>query len=167
MTTSVCVNTYTHSITYVSDNILRSLQDIVRLSGLSPEGLMWTSINLALKAWIESGHLETVILEVYNPTTGKLVARWDLEMEYGWTPDADGRFWVDTDQIKMAIRKAGVWPSSCLYEVVMVTKSGRPDVPGWGPRSLRSTAGFVKQSLGTTVEHCGLGAACSYYRRRN
>lgn len=167
MTTSVCVNTYTHSVTYVSDNVLRSLQDIVRMSGLSPEHLPWASVNLALKTWINSGHLETVILEVYNPATAKLVARWDLEMEYGWTEDGDGRFWVDTNQIKLAIKKAGVWPSDCLYEVLMVTKSGRPEVSGWGSRLLRSTAGLIKQSLGTTVEHCGLGAACSYYRRRN
>ncbi len=34
MSTFVAVNTYTHSVTYVTDNILRSLQDIVRLSGL-------------------------------------------------------------------------------------------------------------------------------------
>ena len=168
MSTSVRVNTYTHSITYVSDNILRSLQDIVRMSGLSPEKVLsqWASISLALKTWIDSGHLETVILEVYNPGTGKLVARWDLEMEYAWNGDGDGRFWVDTDQIRIAIKKQGVWPSDCLYDVIMSTKYGRPDVPGWGPCSLRSTDGFIKHSLGTTVEHSGLGASASYYRKR-
>ena len=36
MSTFVAVNTYTHSVTYVTGNILRSLQDIVRLSGLNP-----------------------------------------------------------------------------------------------------------------------------------
>ena len=34
--TSVAVNTYTHSVTYVADNILKSMKDIVRLSGLDP-----------------------------------------------------------------------------------------------------------------------------------
>jgi len=32
---------------------------------------------------------------------------------------------------------------------------------------LRSTEGFIKQSLGTTIEHSGLGAAASYYRKRS
>ncbi len=36
MSTFVTVNTYTHSVTYVTDNILRSLQDIVRLTLPSP-----------------------------------------------------------------------------------------------------------------------------------
>ena len=167
MSTTVCVNTYTHSVTYVSDNILRTLEDIIRMSGLSPERVnsSWASINLALKTWLGTHHLVKVVLEVYNPSTGKLVTRWDLEVEYGWSQGGDGRFWVDTDQIATAIKKAGLWPSDCLYDVIMSTKPGRPDVPGWGPCSLRSTDGFVKQSLGTTVEHCGLGVACSYYRR--
>ena len=34
--TSVVVNTYTHSVTYVAENILKSLKDIIRLSGLDP-----------------------------------------------------------------------------------------------------------------------------------
>jgi hypothetical protein len=43
MSTFVAVNTYTHSVTYVTDNILRSLQDIVRLSGLK-HGKLYSSI---------------------------------------------------------------------------------------------------------------------------
>jgi hypothetical protein len=36
MSTAVIVNTYTFSATYVTDNILRTLEDIVRDSGLDP-----------------------------------------------------------------------------------------------------------------------------------
>ncbi len=36
--TAVAVNVYshTHSVTYVAENILKSLKDIIRLSGLDP-----------------------------------------------------------------------------------------------------------------------------------
>ena len=168
MRISVSVNTYTHSVTYVSDNILRSLQDIVRLSGLSPENLanQWASIDLALKTWMKSQHLEKVILEVYDPGTSKLVRRWDLNLDYAWTGSGDGRFWVDTEQIKAAIRKAGYWSSTCHYDIIMSNKPGHPDVDGWGPCAFRSTEGFIKQSLGSTIEHCGLGASASYYRKK-
>jgi hypothetical protein len=37
--TSVAVNTYTHSVVYVADNILKSMKDIIRLSGLDPTNL--------------------------------------------------------------------------------------------------------------------------------
>jgi hypothetical protein len=115
---------------------------------------------------MESKHLEKVILEVYDPKTQGLVIRWDLEIEYGWS-DGNGRFWVDTEQLKNAIKKTGVWPSDCMYDILLSNKSGRPDVEGWGPHALRSTDGFIKQSLGTTIEHSGLGAAASYYRKRS
>ena len=166
MSVSVAVNTYTYSVTYLADNILRSLQDVVRLSGLDPEKIanQWASIQKALTTWMESKHLQKVILEVYDPKTQGLAVRWDLEIEYGWS-DSNGRFWVDTEQLKTAIKKAGVWPSDCKYDIILSNKEGRPDVDGWGPCSLRSTSGFVKQSLGTTIEHSGLGAAASYYRK--
>ena len=167
MSTFVSVNTYTHSVTYVTDNILRSLQDIVRLSGLDPYQIAddWTVLERGIKTWIESKHLEIIVLEVYNPSTDALVGRWDIDIAYEWSGGGGGRFWVDTEQIKIAIKKAGVWPGSSKYSIICRTKSGRPDVDGWSTTSFRSTSGMVKQSLGTTIEHGGLGAGTSYYRK--
>jgi hypothetical protein len=167
MSTFVAVNTYIHSVIYVTDNILRSLQDIVRLSGLDPTQIAddWTALERGIKTWIESKHLESIVLEVYTPSTDALIGRWDIDIAYEWSGDGGGRFWVDTEQIKIAIKKAGVWPGSSKYSIICRTKSGRPDVDGWSTTLFRSTAGMVKQSLGTTIEHCGLGAGTSYYRK--
>lgn len=167
MSTFVAVNTYTHSVTYVTDNILRSLQDIVRLSGLDPSQIAedWTVLERGISTWINSKHLETVVLEVYNPSTDALIGRWDIDISYEWNGDGNGRFWVDTEQIKFAIKKAGVWPGNSKYSIICRNKSGRANVEGWSTTPFRSTAGMVKQSLGTTIEHSGLGAAASYYRK--
>lgn len=167
MSTSVVVNTYTHSVTYVADNIQRTLKNILMLSGLDPGKLTsdWESTNLALRTWIESKHLETVVLEISDASRGSLIGRWDIEISYGWEGGDGSSFWVDTDQIKTAIRKAGVLPSSCEYRLVCLNKSGRPNVSGWTSTTLLSTVGFTRQSLGGTVEHSGLGASASYYRR--
>lgn len=166
MSTFVAVNTYTHSVTYVTDNILRSLQDIVRLSGLDPSQIAeeWEVLERGIKTWIDSKHLETIVLEVYNPSTEVLIGRWDIDIAYEWSGDS-GRFWVDTEQIKIAIKKAGVWPGSSKYGIICKTKSGRADVVGWSTTTFRSTTGMIKQSLGTTIEHSGLGAGASYYRK--
>lgn len=167
MSTFVAVNTYTHSVTYVTDNIHRSLQDIVRLSGLNPAQLSeeWTVLERGISTWINSKHLETVVLEVYNPSTDALIGRWDIDISYEWNGDGNGRFWVDTEQIRFAIKKAGVWPGDSKYTIICRTKSGRANVEGWSTTSFRSTIGMVKQSLGTTIEHSGLGAGASYYRK--
>jgi len=166
MSTFVSVNTYTHSVTYVTDNILRSLQDIVKLSGLNPGQISddWDTLERGIKTWIDSKHLETIVLEVYNPRTNELIGRWDVQIAYEWSGD-NGRFWVDTDQIKAAIKKSGVWPIESKYRIVCCNKDGAENVVGWSPTSLRSASGMIRQSLGTTIEHSGLAAAASYSRK--
>ena len=165
--TSVAVNTYTHSVTYVADNILKSMKDIIRLSGLDPTNLVegWSSNMRALQTWLHSGHLATVVLEIFDPTTDALVGRWDIDVIYT-TGLGDGGFWTDTEQIKYHVRKAGLAPSAAKYRLVLQNKPGRPDVQGWGPTQFRSTEGFVRHSLGSTIEHCGLGSSAAYWRTR-
>jgi hypothetical protein len=164
---TVSVYSYTHSVTYVTDNVLKSLKDIIRLSGLSPANLVnsWESKHRAIKTWIESRHLERVELEIFNPATNALIVRWDLDIVYQWS-NGDGSFYTDTEQLKYAIKKTGVAPESANYEIILKTKLGRPDVSGWGPATSRSTDGMVRQTLGSTVEHSGLGASAAYWRTR-
>lgn len=163
--TTVSVYSYTQSVTYVTDNILKSLKDILRVSGLDPTGLVgdWDALHRGIKAWIDSQHLELVILEVYHPKTDALIIRWDISVSYTWD-SAAGNFWTDTEQLKYAIKKAGLMPIDASYRVVVTTADGRPEVSGWSSSNLRSTDGFVRQSLGTTIEHNGLGANTTYWR---
>jgi hypothetical protein len=163
---AVAVFSYTHSVVYVTDNILKSLKDIILLSGLDPQQLTddWKVLHAGIKTWIESRHLETVTLEIYNPSTDALVVRWDIAVVYTWSLDA-GTFWTDTEQLRYAIKKAGIAPSQARYSVKVHNKPGRPDVNGWTTTTYRSTDGMVRQSLGTTIEHNGLGANASYWRK--
>lgn len=164
--TSVAVNNYTHSVTYVSDNILKSLKDIIRDSGLNPSNLVnsWDSKMLALETWLASEDLLEVRLEIYNPTTDKLIKRWDLTVDYDY--NGDGSFYTDTDQIQYSIRKAGLAPSSAKYSIILFVKKGAIDVPGWSDAENRSTDHLVKQTLGSTINHSGLGTTTRYWRER-
>jgi len=164
--TTVAVYSYTHSVTYVADNILKSLKDILLLSGLDPTKLVdgWESNLRALSTWLGSEHLTKVVLEIYNPKTDALITRWDIDIVYQWSSD-EGSFWTDTEQLKYAIKKAGVAPSEASYRLVMDNKTGRPDVPGWVPTAYRATTGMVRQTLGSTVEHHGLGGSAAYWRK--
>ncbi len=164
--TTVAVNTYTHSVTYVADNILKSMKDIIRLSGLDPTNMVndWSSNMRAIQTWLHSGHLEVVVLEIFNPRTDALVGRWDIDVIYT-TGLGDGGFWTDTEQIKFHVRKAGLARSEARYRLVLQTKSGRPEVDGWGPTQYRSTEGFVRHNLGSTIEYYGLGGSAAYWRK--
>lgn len=164
--TSVSVYSYTHSLTYVADNILKSLKDIIKLSGLDPNKLAsnWASNLHAISTWMTSGHLQRVVLEVYNPKTNGLITRWDINIVYNWS-SGDGSFWTDTEQLAYHIRKNGISPSEASYQLLLDTKPDRPDIPGWGSTTYRPTDGMVRQSLGSTIEHSGLGANAAYWRK--
>lgn len=164
--TIVAVNTYAHSVTYVADNILKSLKDIIRLSGLNPANLVedWEVMMRGLQAWLTSRHLVAVVLEVFDPKTDQLVGRWDIDVIYT-TGAGDGGFWTDTEQIKYHVLKQGVWPSEAKYRVLLQNKPGWLDVNGWSSTQYRSTEGFVRHSLGSTIEHNGLGGSAAYWRK--
>lgn len=164
--TTVAVNTYTHSVTYVADNILKSIKDIIRLSGLDPSKLVdgWDTYMRALKVWLDGQYLERAVLEIFNPKTDALVLRWDMDIVYNWS-SGDGGFWTDTDQLRYHIRKAGLAPSDADYRLLLKHKPGAPDVSGWSTSPYRSTAAMTRQSLGSTIEHSGLGANTAYWRQ--
>jgi len=165
--TSVASYSRTQSVTYVAENILKSLKDIIRLSGMDPTKLVggWVSNQLAISTWLASEHLEKVVLEIYSPVTGKLVTRWDIDIVYSWST-GDGNFWVDTDQLRYAIKKTGTAPENVTYRLMLKTKPGEPTVLGWGSSPFLSTEGFVRHTLGSTIEHNGLGASAAYWRTR-
>lgn len=165
MSTTVVVNTYTHSVTYVTDKLLKSIKDIIRLSGLDPAKFAddWDWMEHGVRTWLNTEDLEKVVLEVYNPSTDALVGRWDFEIYYGY--QGDGSFWVDPDLIRYHIYKQGTIPSSCTYRLLTTTKNGRPDVQGWTRTSFRSTDGFVKQSIGTTIDGSGLSTGTGCWRK--
>jgi len=164
MSTSVAVNTYVHSVTYVTDKMLMSLKEIIRCSGLSPKKFtsQWATLQQGINTWLNSRELETVHLEVYTPQTNALVGRWDFDIYYGTT--GDGGMWVNTDEIKYAITKTGQWPSTCSYRIILTTKPGSQEVDGWSTTTFRSTEGFVRQSLGTTIDGNGLSSGTAYWR---
>jgi len=167
MSTHVAVNTYAHSVTYVANNLLYCMQEIVKKSGLDPGRIAadWAVLERGLAKWLDTEHLTAVTLEVYAPDTDALVGRWDISIGYQWN-GGTGAFWVDTDLIRYAIVKQGHWPSTCAYRIIADTKPGRPDVEGWSKTSYRSTEGFIRQSIGTTLDASGLGGGASYYRKK-
>lgn len=169
MSTLVYVNTYTHSVTFVTDKMLTSLKRIIVWSGLDPAKLTgeehWRTLERGVRTWLDSKHLEMLTLEVYRPGTNALVNRWDFPIEYSYGSGADGSMWVDADAIRHAIKKCGFDPAGCDYRIIATTKAGRPEVAGWGAATLLSTAGFVRHSVGTTIAANSLATQTAYWRK--
>jgi hypothetical protein len=165
MSTFTVSFTYAHTVAYVTDKMLHTILGIIRQIGLDPSHFTddWDTNERAISTWLASRDLERVILEVYDPATGKAAGRWDMDVVYATV--GDGSLWLDTDHVSYAIRKAGLVPESCSYDLLLTTKPGRPDVQGWGRRDLRSMAGFKRYSIGASVGGNGLTAQTAYWSR--
>ena len=166
MSTNVSVNTYTYSVTYVTQQMMRSIKLILMMSGLSLENLRdgWASVELAINTWLASGDLEKVTIEIYKPASGALVTRWDFEIDYSYSTADDGALWADPEAISAAIRKAGAVASTCEYEFKLLAPGG-PKVPGWGPVPYRSTVGFNQHSVGTTISGSPIAATTTFWSK--
>lgn len=169
MRTSVAVNVHTYSVTHVASNMLRSLRQIIRETGLSVQLMIdqWDWLERGVATWLESGHLKALILEVFDPSDriDDRRGRFDFNIDYGYYSGGDGELWLDPDTVRQAIRKNGSYPSSCSYRFVADVADGAPVVSGWESTTLRSTAGFTRHTVGTAVAGGSLGAGLSYYRR--
>lgn len=164
-TTAVRVNTYTHSVAYITDQLLNSIQTILVQAGLDLDNFLsdWESTERAIKTWLTSKHLEKITVEIYDPITSNLLTRWDMDVDYTTGSSADGTFWADSDALAYAIRKCGKIPSSCKYKLIIKNKEGRPDVPGWSSTQYRSLGNLTNRSIGTTADAGGLGTGVSYW----
>ncbi len=168
--TTVRVNTTTYTTTYVAGNLLRSLKQLITGCGLDPHRLVgadYTTLELGIKTWLDSRHLEAVTLEVFKPGTGALVGRFDFGIDYGYGAADDGGFWLDSDSVAFAIRKSGVSAADCDYRILADNKPGRPDVAGWSTTSYRFTDGFTCHAVGTAIGAGSVGVGITYYARNS
>jgi hypothetical protein len=153
-------------VTYVTAKLLLTLKEIIREIGLDPSKLTngWENYERAISTWLGNRELESITLEVHHPRTSGLVARWDIEIRYASVGDGSS-LWVDTAAIRYAIIKHGLVPSDCLYDIKVKNRPGYTPVAGWEPCEFRSTDGFKRLSLGSTVGGNGLSAETAYWSR--
>ena len=166
MGTAVQVNVHTYATTHVATNLIRSLKQLVVSCGLDATKLVgdWRILEDGVATWLGTRHLERLVLEVYSTATGRLVRRFDFDVDYGYHPAGDGDLWIDPDTVDYAIRKAGQLPANCSYDILAQTSPGRPDVAGWSTGTWRSTAGLTRRSVGATVGGGHLGASLGVWK---
>ena len=167
MSTTVRVNTAVYAATHVATNLLRSIRQLVRETGMDTPQLtgQWQTIERGVATWLRGGHLRMMVLEVFDPVSDQLIGRFDFAIDYGYYASGDGDLWLDSQAVGHVVRKAGYRTSDCDYRIVVDTAPGAAEVIGWSSTEFRSTAGFSRHSIGTTVGGGSLGASLSYYRR--
>ncbi len=155
----------TNTAIYVSDKMRNFLKLLVNYYGLDPEAVVeaWSDwVDRAVRKWLETGHLEAIVIEFYRPGSDTALARWELPIRYDGNGEDD--MWVDRAFFEDTFDKAKAPPRNCSYRIVLTTQEGRPDVPGVGPTTLRSINGMVAREAGTVIATPDVMASARYYR---
>ena len=156
--------TYAYSVAYVTDNMLKSMKQVVSAIGLYPNKFLnlWETYSQGIEMWLADGDMRSMTLEVYNPIANTLIRRLDMDVRYS-DLDGDGSFfWSDIDQIARAIEDAGVSPIDAEYGILVGIRHGSRVINNWRSVQERSIDHMVRQGLGKNSEAIGLGTNLSY-----
>jgi hypothetical protein len=145
--------------------MLNVLREVIRENGLSPEKLMddWDTISRGMRVWIQSGHLEKIVIEFFKPGTSEVSARWDFPITYSGS-GLDDDMWLDKNYLRQIIAKAARPSVLDSYRVLLITTSGKPAVDGFQTVPLLSTAKLTSYSGGTVVATSHLTSSATYWR---
>lgn len=155
----------THSVTFLSDNLLNTLREVIRENGLSPEKLMQDRDTIArgMRTWLFSGHLTNVIVEFFRPGASAADARWEFPVGYSGS-GVDDDMWLDKNYLRQLIAKAKRPALDCSYRVVLCTSAGAANVDGFSDCTLRSTGQLVSRSAGTVIATGHITAGVTYWK---
>ena len=154
--TAVRVNTTAYATTHVATNMLKSIRKSRVGWPRHRAGLLnnWAVLENGVSTWLGSGHLQSLVLEVFDPTlaTGKdLVGRFDFVIDYGYYGDGNGELWLDPDTVSYASARTAAtrvdaatasWPTRCPEN---------RQSPDGSDMTFRSTNGFTRHTVGAAI----------------
>jgi Bacterial HORMA domain 2 len=157
--------TQTHSIVFLSDNLRNTLREVIRENEISPNKLMqdWETIERGIQTWLQSGHLNNIVVEFFKPGAWMSSARWEFPIGYAGSSVHDD-MWLDKNYLRQLIAKSARPSTDCTYRIILCTNTGRPNVEGFSDCSFLSTGTLAARQAGTVIATGHMTAAVTYWR---
>jgi hypothetical protein len=152
--------TRTHTATHLTDVILGTISDILADLGISIARLRddWEQNENAIKAWIEEGSLDTVVLECHRPS-GTLASVIEFPVSYTASGDGNAEFTASRARAARFRAKLDRVPTGTTYRLFCTFRGPRTSQPGWGPGQRASIEGLRGITFGTlgSAPHASTG----------
>jgi len=149
--TSTSTYTYsrTHTATHLTDVILGTISDILADLNVNMDRLRrdWVQNENAIKAWIEEGSLDAVVLECHQPSgTVAPVIEFPVSTTAG---DGNAEFTASRARLARFRAKIDRMPAGTTYRLFCTFRAPRTEQPGWGPGQRASTDGLRGITFGS------------------
>jgi hypothetical protein len=154
-----------HSIVFMSDNMRNTLREVIREYGISPGKLMqdWDTIERGIQTWLQSGHLNNIVVEFFKPGASEASARWEFPILYTGS-GIDDDMWLDKNYLRQLIAKSKRPTSDCTYRIILCTDNGAPAVSGFTSCSFLRTGQMSARQAGTVIATGHMTAGATYWR---
>ncbi|MFD6594765.1 hypothetical protein ACFWFH_15020 [Streptomyces coelicoflavus] len=160
--TSTYTYSYTraHTATHLTDVILGTITNILadlKIS-LDPLSRDWVQNENAIKAWIEEGSLDAVVLECHQPS-GAVAPVIEFPVSYTTSGDGNAEFTASRARAARFRAKFDQVPRGTTYRLFCTFNGPRTPQPGWGPGQRASTDGLRGITFGTlgSAPHASTG----------
>src|SRR5260370_20814010 len=152
-------------VVFVIDNLRNTLREVIREYGLSPNKLVqdWETIERGIQAWLQSGHLNNIVVEFFKPGASAASARWEFPIGYTGS-GVDDDMWPDKNYLRQLIAKSARPSADCSYRIVLCTDRGAPTVAGFVDCLFLSTATLSVRQAGTVIATPHMTASTTYWR---
>jgi hypothetical protein len=159
------VFTQTHSIVFLSDNLRNTLREVIRENGISPQKLVqdWEVIEQGIQTWLQSRHLNNIVVEFFKPGASIASARWEFPIGYTGSGVEDD-MWLDKAYLRQLIAKAKRPTTDCTYRILLCTNAGAPTVAGFTSCTFLSTGQLAARQAGTVISTGHISAGATYWK---
>lgn len=159
-TTHTYSYTRTHTATHLTDVILGAIADILGDLRVNVERLErdWVQNENAIKAWIEEGVLDTVVLECHQPS-GTVAPVMEFPVSYSTSGAGDPEFTASRARLARFRAKLDRVPAGTSYRLFCTFIGPYSTQIGWGPGHRASTDGLRGITFGTvgSAPHASAG----------
>jgi len=156
--------TRTHTATHLTDLILGTITDILAELDINMDRLHrdWVQNENAIKAWVEEGSLDTVVLECHQPS-GAVAPVIEFPVSYTASGAGNTEFTASRARAARFRAKFDRIPSGTTYKLFCTFNGSHTAQPGWGPGTRANTDGLCGITFGTLSSAPHASAGMRYF----
>ncbi|ESZ99762.1 hypothetical protein E0F15_08710 [Frankia sp. B2] len=165
MTSTITYNyTRAHTATHLTDIILGTITDILADLKIDTTlfGRDWKQNEDAIKAWIEEGSLDTVVLECHQPS-GTVAPVIEFPVSYTAGGNGNAEFTASRARAARFRAKFDRVPTGTTHRLICTFNAPHTPQPGWGPGQRASTDGLQSITFGTLGSAPRASTGMRYY----
>jgi hypothetical protein len=146
-------------INYMVNILLQMMYRIEYGRGLSKAGYMARTheiIERGLRTWLTEQKLQTVFIEIYDPTADKSYERGEVTITYTADP-TEKVVKPPVEKLEKLFKKLKKLPPGAQFRIVVNNAPGYSEVPGWYSTTLKDFMGGVAEEIEVDDEAHGYG----------